>query len=206
MNVINALQAWGRREFLRDMNRQLNADVMRALLLAINVRSAPIHVVKVKSHRGVALNEAADAAAGQAAVDNNADLLFPDDNAIDGMSFSWRDSDAPDAEVIVAATTAEVGTRWTATAQALLCSSQSVQDTIAGRFLTSEGVGRHLLAKSKAVRPWTAAEERTWMQLVADVYQHNAYLHHIDKHATGDCPWCQAGTTETSMHIQCECS
>lgn len=44
------------------------------------------------------------------------------------------------------------------------------------------------------------------MQLVADVYPHNAYLRRIDKHATGDCPWCPAGTTETSMHIQCVCS
>eukprot|EP00961_Rhodomonas_salina_P018670 251215-Rhodomonas_salina.1 len=38
MNVINALQAWSRHEFLRDMTRQLNADVMQALLLAINQR------------------------------------------------------------------------------------------------------------------------------------------------------------------------
>eukprot|EP00961_Rhodomonas_salina_P202463 2730835-Rhodomonas_salina.1 len=60
MNVINALQAWSRREFLRDITRQLNADIMKDLLLAINARFAPLHIVKVKSHRGVALNEAAD--------------------------------------------------------------------------------------------------------------------------------------------------
>eukprot|EP00961_Rhodomonas_salina_P285462 3857427-Rhodomonas_salina.1 len=123
MNVINALQAWGLREFLRDMNRQLNADVMRALLLAVNAHSALIHVVKVKSHCGVTLNESADAAAGQAAVDDDADLLFPADNLIDGMTFSWRDSDAPDADIVVADTAAAVGTRWTQTALTLLCSS-----------------------------------------------------------------------------------
>eukprot|EP00961_Rhodomonas_salina_P225834 3053301-Rhodomonas_salina.2 len=206
MNVINALQAWGRREFRKDMNRQLNADVMQALLLAVNARSAPIHVVKVKSHLCVTLNESADAAAGQAAVDDDADLLFPADNLIKCMTFSWRDSDTPDVDIIVAATAAEVGTLWTQTALTLLCSSPSVQDTIAGNFLTSEGLGRHLLAKSKVVRPWTTAEERTWMQLVADVYPHNGYLLRIDKHLTGDCPWCPAATTETSMHIQCVCS
>ena len=44
------------------------------------------------------------------------------------------------------------------------------------------------------------------MQLVADVYPNNAYLRRIDKHVTGDCPWCPSGTVETNMHIQCECS
>eukprot|EP00961_Rhodomonas_salina_P192803 2601722-Rhodomonas_salina.1 len=48
MNVINALQAWSRHEFLRDMTRQLNADIMNDLLLAINDRSAQLHIVKVK--------------------------------------------------------------------------------------------------------------------------------------------------------------
>eukprot|EP00961_Rhodomonas_salina_P229542 3102291-Rhodomonas_salina.1 len=106
MNVINALQAWSRREFLRDMTLQLNTDVMQALLLAINQRCAPIHVVKVKSHSGVALNEAADQATGLAAVDDHADLLFPADLTIDGMTFSWCESEAPDLEVVVAPTTA----------------------------------------------------------------------------------------------------
>eukprot|EP00961_Rhodomonas_salina_P289466 3911678-Rhodomonas_salina.1 len=44
------------------------------------------------------------------------------------------------------------------------------------------------------------------MQLVADVYPNNSYLCRIDKHGTGDCPWCPAGTTETNAHIQCCCS
>eukprot|EP00961_Rhodomonas_salina_P013942 186588-Rhodomonas_salina.1 len=123
MNVINALQAWSRREFLRDMTRQLNANVMKALLLAINQRCAPIHVVKVKSHSGVALNEAADQAARLAAVDDDADLLFPADLTIYGMTFSWRESEAPDSEVVVAPTTAAVFQRWAATAQELLCKS-----------------------------------------------------------------------------------
>ena len=205
MNVINALQAWSRREFLRDMTRQLNADIMKDLLLAINARLAPLHIVKVKSHRGVALNEAADVAAGLVAVDDDADLLFPDDHAIDGMSFSWRASDEPDAEVVTAATNAAVLKRWAFCSQATLVQSLSVTDTIAGRFLTAEGHGRHLLAKSQRIRPWSTAEERTWMQLVSDVYPNNAYLRRIDKHGTGDCPWCPAGTMETNAHIQSCC-
>eukprot|EP00961_Rhodomonas_salina_P111369 1498426-Rhodomonas_salina.1 len=135
-----------------------------------------------RSHRGVTLNEAADRAAGHAAVDDDTDLLFPEDNTIEGMTFSWRASEAPDADIVVADTAAAVVSRWTHTAQELLCASPSVRDTIAGRFFTEEGVGRHLLAKSKTVRSWTAAKERTWMQLVADVYPNNAYLRRIDKH------------------------
>eukprot|EP00961_Rhodomonas_salina_P139304 1874609-Rhodomonas_salina.2 len=205
MNVINALQAWSRREFLRDMTRQLNADIMKDLLLAINARSAPLRIVKVKSHRGVALNEAADAAARLVAVDDDANLLFPDNHAIDGMSFSWRASDAPDANVITAATNADVLKRWAFCLQAALMQSLSVTDTIAGRFLTVEGHCRHLLAKSQWLRPWSTAEERTWMQLVVDVYPNNAYLRRIVKHGTSDCPWCPSGTAETNAHIQSCC-
>eukprot|EP00961_Rhodomonas_salina_P086255 1159269-Rhodomonas_salina.1 len=206
MNVINALQAWSRREFLRDMTRQLNAYVMKTLLLAINARSAPIHVVKVKSHRGVALNEASDGAAGLAGVDDYSDLLFPEDHTIDGMTFSWRASDEPDSEIEVAATPAAVLKLWMSTAQDLVCASPQVSDTIAGCFLTAPGQGRHLLAMSQRIRAWTAEEERTWLQLVADVFPNNTYLRLIDKHATGDCPWCPSGTLETNASIQCVCS
>eukprot|EP00961_Rhodomonas_salina_P127565 1720138-Rhodomonas_salina.1 len=80
---------------------------MKSLLLAINARTAPIHIVKVKSHRGVVLNESADSAAGLAAVDDDADLLFPDDHAIEGMTFSWLASEEPDADVITAAKNAD---------------------------------------------------------------------------------------------------
>eukprot|EP00961_Rhodomonas_salina_P184999 2498019-Rhodomonas_salina.1 len=96
------------------MTRQINADVMKQLLLAINAQSAPLHVVKVKLHRGVALNEAADEAAWLAALDDNADLLFPEDFTIEGMMFTWRESDAPDVDLVTAATAADVYKRWTA--------------------------------------------------------------------------------------------
>lgn len=69
------------------MTLQLNADVMKALLLAINQRSAQLHIVKVKSHHGVTLNEVADQAARLAVVDNDADLLFPANLTINGMTF-----------------------------------------------------------------------------------------------------------------------
>ena len=32
-----------------------------------------------------------------------------------------------------------------------------------------------------------------------------SYLHCIDKHPTGDCPWCGVGVTETLCHFQSEC-
>lgn len=33
----------------------------------------------------------------------------------------------------------------------------------------------------------------------------NSYLRRIDKHPTGDCPWCEPGVTETLCHFQSEC-
>ena len=66
MNVLYALQAFNTGEFARDMRRQLNADILKQILLAVNRRSAATRIVKVKSHRGVFLNEVADGEASYA--------------------------------------------------------------------------------------------------------------------------------------------
>ena len=78
MNVIQALQAWDRAEFVREMDWQRNADVLQKILLAVNQQSSPITIVKVKSHRGVDLNERADILAGAAvgAEDEEVDTIF----------------------------------------------------------------------------------------------------------------------------------
>ena len=67
MNVIFALQVWYTEEFRRDMRWQKQADIIKLILTCINQQSAPTHVVKVKSHIGVYLNERADVEAGAAA-------------------------------------------------------------------------------------------------------------------------------------------
>ncbi len=76
------------------MNRQRCADIMRALLGTINNSSAPVHVVKVKSHHWVQLNEEANEAAGEAASSEGEgyDTLFnlADDNP-PPFTFSWWD-------------------------------------------------------------------------------------------------------------------
>jgi hypothetical protein len=43
------------------------------------------------------------------------------------------------------------------------------------------------------------------MQMVGRVFPVNTYLRRIDKHPTGDCPWCGAGVQETLAHFQCGC-
>lgn len=61
--------------------------------MAINLRSAPTHLVKVKSHCGIHLNEMADKVAGsaRAARDEATDTqLCPDG---DGFYFTWVDED-----------------------------------------------------------------------------------------------------------------
>ena len=73
------------------------------------------------------------------------------------------------------------------------------------QFLTDATAGRHLLHLSKLHRPWSAMEERRWMQQVGHVLPLNGYLHCINKHPTGFCPWCP-GIRETQMHFQCQCS
>ena len=38
------------------------------------------------------------------------------------------------------------------------------------------------------------------------VYPVMTYLRRIDKHPTGECPWCNDGTRETLCHFQSECT
>ena len=76
MNVLQALQQWDHADFMQDMKWQRNADVLMAILLAINLRTTPVTLVKVKSHRGVALNEVADQLAGCAVDDDEAETVF----------------------------------------------------------------------------------------------------------------------------------
>ena len=42
------------------------------------------------------------------------------------------------------------------------------------------------------------------MQQVGDALPLNGYLHSIQKHPAGDCPWCP-GKKETQGHFQCKC-
>ena len=44
------------------------------------------------------------------------------------------------------------------------------------------------------------------MQMAGRVFPVMSYLRRIDKHPTGDCPWCGTGVTETLCHFQSECS
>lgn len=91
MNSITAMQTWGHEEYFKDMSRQLNADIIKQLLQFINARRAPIRVVKIKSYRGVQLNEAADQAAGAAAAADpiEADTYFDCTSQDSTFTFSW---------------------------------------------------------------------------------------------------------------------
>eukprot|EP00961_Rhodomonas_salina_P159367 2146166-Rhodomonas_salina.1 len=91
MNVISALQAWGYEEYYRDMVRQNNAAIIRSLLDAINERTEELIAMKVKSHSGVALNEEADVAAGEAAgtTSPDVDTVFEPPALVSDFIFSW---------------------------------------------------------------------------------------------------------------------
>eukprot|EP00961_Rhodomonas_salina_P193865 2617374-Rhodomonas_salina.1 len=91
MNVISALQAWGYEECYQDMVCQNNTDIIQSLLDAINERTAELVVIKVKSHSGVALNEEADVAAGDAANSDSPDVdtVFEVQALASDFTFSW---------------------------------------------------------------------------------------------------------------------
>jgi len=204
MNVVHALQAWSRKIFCQDIRRQLNADIFQQILSDIIARSAPLRIVKVKSHRGVALNDEADMWAGHAAAAPSTEVdwyfsLPPPDAE---MTFTWT----PDGEdePTVTSDVGQVTKRWHARAEQMTVDAVRQGGTMGGTFLTAEGQGRHLLQKSRAVRPWTEQEERRWMQLVGRVFPVNTYLRRIDKHPNGHCHWCK-GVRETITHFQSCC-
>ena len=91
MNVVDTLQKWQRREFLADMRHQKNADIIMPLLEALNERTKETHVIKIKSHRGVELNELADREAGDVGNNEEAPYHFTDIPELDGMRFTWEE-------------------------------------------------------------------------------------------------------------------
>ena len=209
MNVVQALQAWDHAEFLRDMTWQRNADIIVKILLAINNRSAPLTIPKMKSHRGVELNEIADGLADTAATpppegeDDELDTLCvpaPPDSA---MTYQWMPEGAEDA--FRTADHRLVMKRWDATDNLLTTRAEQLKDSYACQLMTHPGWGQHLWLKPRRVRPWTEAEERRWLQMVGRVFPVNTYLRRIDKHPTGDCDWCGAGVQETQAHFHCMC-
>jgi ribonuclease HI len=210
MNAIQALHTWGHQEYFRDMERQKNADIVRGLLEAINHRSAHVHIVKVKSHRGVQLNEIADSEANAAAqadpeatADSGIPILFDSPPEHPSFSFTWWED--PDAEE--STTTKdwrEVRKRWTQAASRQALDQARAKPTLASAFLLNDSFNLHLLRESQLIQAWTPAETRRWMQMVSRVFPVNAYLHRIGAHPTGECPWCR-GKRETLTHFQSEC-
>ena len=125
MNVIDCLRKWQRREFLADMRQQKNSDIIMPLLTALNERTAATHIIKIKSHRGMELNELADREAGIIVSDKEARICFPDVPPLDKMWFTWEVTkwDAKlkkDVTVVEEATTvAAVQKRWLSEARRL---------------------------------------------------------------------------------------
>ena len=131
MNVVFALQAFNTGEFARDMRRQLHADIIKQILLAINLRSAPTTIVKVKSHRGIALNEMADQAAGWArlAPPEEVDTRYCGyDYFREGLAFEWRASE-DDEEPTITRDPKQVFKRWQAQARAMQVAAARIADT-----------------------------------------------------------------------------
>ena len=119
------------------------------------------------------------------------------------MTFSWQPEG--DEEDVVTADYKKVHQRWEG-CHRQQSRVQVIQDaTYAGQLLTHDGWGQDLLHSSRSVRAWTEQEERRWLQMTGRVFPVHSYLRRIDKHPTGDCPWCGAGVTETLGHFQSVC-
>ena len=125
INVIFALKAFRSQEFAQDITRQKNTDIIAKILVKVNERTAPTHIVKVKSHRGAHLNELADSAAAlAAAADAKEDVSweYELERNTSGMLWSWPkpadDPTQPD-EVFETDVPHDVYKRWRATAELL---------------------------------------------------------------------------------------
>ena len=209
MNVVQALQAWDHAEYMRDMRWQRNADIIVQILLAINARASPLTVIKVKSHRGVELNEYADILAGAATEagepgeEDDIDTLYvpsPPDSAV---TYQWVPEGTD--EIYQTADHKVVGKRWESFNNALTTAHERIKDTFAFQLMTHPGWGQHLWHQSRAVSKWSEVEERRWLQMTGRVFSVNTYLRRIDKHPTGECSWCKNGVLETLAHFQCGC-
>ena len=142
MNVIQALQAWDRADFAREMEWQKNADILQAILLAINERVGPITIAKVKSHRGVDLNERADLLAGMAVGEEEEETatLFTPAPPDSTMKYSWKPTDAE--EEVCTDDHRVVHKHWEETCRARCQEKVRREGTYAGQMLLHPGWGQ----------------------------------------------------------------
>mmetsp|Transcript_61234 Transcript_61234/g.126488 ORF Transcript_61234/g.126488 Transcript_61234/m.126488 type:complete len:503 (-) Transcript_61234:1075-2583(-) len=155
--------------------------------------------------RGVRLNEMADELAGAAvdAEDDEAETVFTPTPPDSSMTFSWLPEGAYDP--VTTADTRQLFKRWDECQRQQTRERVAQQGTYAGQLLTHADWGQDLLHRSRSIRAWTETEERRWMQMAGRTFPVHSYLRRIDKHPTGDCPWCGAGVPETLTHFQSEC-
>ena len=90
MNVIDMLRKWQRKEFLADMRQQKDSDIVMQLLEALNTRTEATHIIKVKSHCWMELNEYADTEAGAVILDETLKPTFAEVLPVNGMHFTWE--------------------------------------------------------------------------------------------------------------------
>ena len=95
--------------------------------------------------------------------------------------------------------------KWGEQDAALTTTREQQKASFACQLMTRPGWGQHLWSLSRRSKQWTETEERRWMQMVGRVFPVNTYLRRIDRHPTGDCPWCGVGVQETLAHFQSEC-
>lgn len=210
MNVIYALRAFRTKEFARDMNQQLNADIIKDILYMINQRTAATHLVKIKSHRGVYLNEEADKQADAAATADAKEGVpcrYADQEPEDGFVWDWKvpaqTADAPDVPFSTSKHS-ELFKRWRSQADQQTAKQVQQGGTLGGTFMLEDYWGHQLWHKSHLASPWTAQQRRRWMQHVGRTFPTYSYLRRIDKHPTGMCPWgCKVSETQT--HFQSVC-
>ena len=119
------------------------------------------------------------------------------------MTYMWTPTGAEEAKET--AEHREVHKRWEAECREQHRADVVQRDTYAGQLLTREGWGQRLLHQSRLIRPWSELEERRWLQMAGRVYPVMSYLRRIDKHPTGECPWCGGGEIETLAHFQSQC-
>lgn len=200
--LLTVLYRWGQVDYWPDPEELLHFDIIEPCIQLLRRRAAKTHLVKVKSHSGLLLNERADALAEQGR--DSEELRWPGPRKRDPLFLRVRDhirlvhaaipdDNVPDKQLIRSAV--ECFESLAASQRATTFSREILSDPLnAG----------HILG---AIPHQPDSTVRLWMQSVSGLYPTMTRLHQMfpARYPTAICPRCNMGVPETLSHFLTVC-
>jgi ribonuclease HI len=176
LGLLQTLQRWGRLDFSPRPEVQKHLDIICPILELLAARSETTTFVKVKSHSGVPLNEAADVLADMG-TESPEFMCEYDSQGAKLTPFTCLGEVIPNLNTFLRE------------AQADLLRKQLVAtDGIMSRGFLSPVRGQRFLEKAK--RSMRYGERRRLLQNLGGVFPCNHWRHRIGLSASPDCPLC----------------